>query len=39
MAKRFGVSKHKSARKFRGQVQHTKAANTRAAPMRGGIRL
>lgn len=36
--KRFGVNKHRSARKFRGQVAHTKAANMRG-PMRGGFRF
>lgn len=35
---RHRVNKHKSARKFRHQVGHTKAANMRG-PMRGGIRL
>lgn len=36
--KRHPVSKAKSARKFRAQAQHTKAANMNG-PMRGGIRL
>lgn len=36
--KRKHVHKGKSARKFRGQARHTKAANF-AAPMRGGIRM
>jgi len=36
--KRFGVSKAKSAAKFRGNIQHTKAANMRQV-MRGGWRL
>lgn len=36
---RSRVNKHRSARKFRNQVAHTKGANVRAAPMRGGIRL
>lgn len=36
--KRYDVNKAKSAKKFRGQVSRTKAANF-AAPMRGGIRL
>lgn len=35
---RKGVSKGKSARKFRNHVKHTKAANMKG-PMRGGIRL
>lgn len=39
MAHRYGVNKHKSARKFNGQVSRTKAINFTAAPMRGGIRL
>jgi len=33
------VNKFKSAKKFRGQVGRTKAANVRGNPMRGGIRL
>ncbi len=37
--KRFPVNKHKSAKSFKHGVQKTKAANMRAAPMRGGIRL
>lgn len=36
--KRFGVSKFKSARKFRRSVGRTKAINMKS-PMRGGIRL
>lgn len=32
------VNKHKSAKKFKHHVKHTKAANI-AMPMRGGIRL
>lgn len=39
MSKRFGVSKHRSARKFKRNIQHTKMPNMRGAPMRGGIRL
>lgn len=39
MAFRHPVNKHKSAKKFRKQVHHTKALNMKAAPMRGGIRL
>lgn len=39
MAYRHPVNKHKSAAKFRRNIHHTKAANMRAAPMRGGIRL
>lgn len=37
--RRNGVSKGRSARKFRKNVAHTKAINLRGAPMRGGIRL
>lgn len=33
------VNKRASARRFRGQVSHTKALNLRGAPMRGGYRL
>lgn len=36
--KRKGVSKRRSARKFRKMSTRTKGANV-AAPMRGGIRL
>lgn len=36
---RSGVNKNQSARKFRSNVSHTKGANMRGAPMRGGIRL
>lgn len=39
MLRRRGVSKGKSARKFRRQVSRTKSANLRGAPMRGGWRL
>jgi hypothetical protein len=37
--RRGGVSKRRSARRFRGQSARTKAPNMRAAPMRGGWRL
>lgn len=37
--KRYGVNKGSSARKFRGNISHTKAANVRPPPMRGGFRL
>lgn len=33
------VNKHRSARKFKAQIRHTKAANIKPNPMRGGIRL
>lgn len=36
--KRKPVSKYKSARKFRSDVSHIKAANV-STPMRGGWRL
>ena len=36
--KRHGVSKHRSAAKFRRNVRRTKGANVNA-PMRGGWRL
>lgn len=36
--RRFAVNKHRSSRKFRGQVSRTKAANMRG-PMRGGFRF
>lgn len=36
---RHGVSKHRSARKFRKHVSHTKAANLSITPMRGGWRM
>jgi len=36
---RAPVNKHRSAAKFRRQVQRTKAINVSPAPMRGGIRL
>lgn len=38
MAKRFHVNKHTSARHFRNDTKHTKAANMRQI-MRGGWRL
>lgn len=38
MSRRFGVSKHGSARKFRHNIQHTKVANMRTI-MRGGWRM
>lgn len=37
--RRQPVNKRSSAKKFRGQISHTKAINVRGAPMRGGIRL
>lgn len=39
MKYRRHVSKHRSARKFKRDIKHTKAANVKAMPMRGGIRL
>lgn len=36
---RSGVSKHKSASKFKRHVQTTKSPNMSATPMRGGWRL
>jgi hypothetical protein len=36
---RRSVHKHKSARKFRHGVSHTKALNVRSSPNRGGWRL
>ena len=36
--RRHPVNKHRSAKKFRKQVGHTKAANMRG-PMRGGFRF
>jgi len=38
MAKRFGVSKGRSAGKFKGQIARTKAPNMKQVT-RGGIRL
>lgn len=37
--RRMPVNKSRDARRFRGNVGKTKAANLFAAPMRGGIRL
>lgn len=37
--KRHHVNKHRSASQFRHNVSHTKAANVRQGPARGGIRL
>lgn len=37
--KRHGVSKRKSANKFRRNVSKTNRRNVSPAPMRGGIRL
>lgn len=37
--RRFPVNKAKSAKSFRRNVSRTKAANVKAGPMRGGIRL
>lgn len=37
--KRFKVNKRRSARKFRKNISHTKSANVKAMPMRGGWRL
>lgn len=37
--KRYGVSKGKSARKFRSDSKSTAALNVRSSPMRGGWRL
>jgi len=36
--KRGHVNKHRSARRFRSHISHTKAANIKS-PMRGGWRL
>lgn len=36
---RHNVNKHKSAKQFRRNVTHTKAANVANAPSRGGWRL
>lgn len=38
-SKRYGVSKGRSASKFRSQSRRTKAPNVSAGPMRGGWRL
>lgn len=37
--KRYGVSKGRSARRFRRQVGRSKAPNVVQGPMRGGWRL
>lgn len=37
--KRFGVHKHKSARKFRSNAGTTHRINMKPLPMRGGWRL
>lgn len=37
--RRGHVNKFRSARQFRGKARRTKAANVKAGPMRGGIRL
>lgn len=37
--KRYGVSKGRSAGKFRSNVRRTNSLNIISAPMRGGIRL
>lgn len=37
--KRYGVNKHRAARRFKGSVQRTRSANIWTGPMRGGIRL
>ncbi|UDN67708.1 hypothetical protein [robinz microvirus RP_97] len=37
--KRYSVNKHRGSQKFRHDVSHTKAANLRPPPMRGGFRL
>lgn len=36
---RHGVSKGRSASKFRSQMRRTKAPNVKQGPMRGGWRL
>lgn len=33
------VNKHQSAKRFKSHVGHTKAANVKVTPMRGGWRL
>ena len=38
-SKRFGVNKHRSARKFRHSVSKTHPRNVVHRPMRGGWRL
>lgn len=39
MGRRHHVNKHKSARRFKHAVRHTKAPNVAMGPMRGGWRL
>lgn len=39
MKRRMRVNKHRSARKFRHQIKHSKAPNVSQGPMRGGWRL
>lgn len=39
MSKRFGISKTRSAGKFKAQVQRTKSPNVHRQVMRGGWRL
>lgn len=39
MSRRFGVSKHSSAKKFRHNTSRTKSANINRQIMRGGWRL
>lgn len=39
MKYRRSVNKRRSSGKFKRQVSHTKAANVKPIPMRGGIRL
>lgn len=36
---RHGVSKHKSAKRFKSNIKTTAAANMRSNPMRGGFRF
>lgn len=38
-SRRYGVSKKRSAKRFRKNVSRTKGANLWTGPMRGGIRL
>lgn len=39
MSRRFGISKHGSAKSFKRNVQHTKSANINRQVMRGGWRM
>lgn len=39
MGMRRRVNKGQSARKFKGQIKHTKAVNVAPPPMRGGYRF